>query len=146
MNFARNLVCILVIAAAASSASSLIGGCRSNRKNAPSPPAPQAADAQQIRNIRDKYFRAYVESRVGVVSAARPQDRLVAVGDLDNSGIRENEVVTFLDGNEKILTTGTVVRVLGDSVHVRFDDPPRGGRAPMVGDLMVRVPPGGRTL
>jgi hypothetical protein len=45
-----------------------------------------------------------------------------------------------------VLTTGTIVRILPDSIHVRYDSPPRSGRTPRRGDVMVRTPAGARTL
>jgi len=106
-----------------------------------------AADAQTVQSIRDKYFRAYPESQVGVIIAMLKDEPLAAVGDLPSTAnLRENLIVTFLDRDERVLTTGTIVRVLQDSVHVRYDPPPRSGRTPRRGDIMVSTPSGARAL
>jgi len=106
-----------------------------------------AADAQTVQSIRDKYFRAYPESQVGVVIATLQGEPFVAVGDLPApEKLRENEVVTFLDRNERVLTTGTIAQVRPTQVDVRYDAPPRGGRAPHRGDVMVRTPFGAKAL
>ena len=106
-----------------------------------------AADPQTVQNIRDKYFRTYPESQVGVVVETLDDMPLCAVAELPApTNMREREVVTFLDRNERVLTTGTIVRILPDSIHVRYDTPPRGGREPRRGDIMVRTPFGARAL
>jgi hypothetical protein len=127
-----------------------LGGCGPMDRSGTGPgdrmPA-SAADPQTVQRIRDKYFRAYPESQVGVVIATLDDEPFAAVGELPApSNLRENEVVTFLDRHERVLTTGTIVRILPDSVHVRYDSPPRGGRAPRRGDVMVRTPFGARAL
>ena len=84
--------------------------------------------------------------RVGVVIATRKQDRLVAVGQVRPADFREGQTVTFIDAQQRVLTTGTVVRVLADSVHVAYDRPVHSGREPGVGDMMVALPFGASTL
>ena len=106
-----------------------------------------AADPQTVQRIRDKYQQAYSESQVGVVLEALDDAPFVAVGELPApASLRENQAVTFLDRHERVLTTGQIVRVLPDSVHVRVNSPPRGGREPRRGDVMVRTPFGARAL
>jgi hypothetical protein len=106
-----------------------------------------AADPQAVENIREKYRRAYPESQVGVVVETLDDMPLAAVAELPApASMRANEVVTFLDRHERVLTTGTIVRILPDSVHVRYDSPPRSGREPRRGDIMVRTPFGARAL
>ena len=123
-------------------------GCRSTGTSSADGMPPTAADAATVQGIRDRYTRAYPESRVGVVIATLPSERLVAVGELpDPAKLRTTEVVTFIDGRGRVLTTGTIVRVLPDSVHVRYARPPRGGRAPARGDVaLLRLPPGAAAL
>jgi len=116
------------------------------KKLPPSRPSPQPASAQQVQAIRDAYYRAYPDSRVGVVIATRKPDRLVAVGEVSGADFREGETVTFIDSQQRVLTTGAIVRVLPDSVHVAYDRPTGGGRDPGVGDIMVKLPFGASTL
>lgn len=125
------------------------GGCSStNGGGGPDSTMPaSAADQQTVQRIRDKYNRAYPESRVGVIIAVLKDQPFAAVGDLPStSGFQPNQPVTFIDKNERVLTTGTVVRILNDSVHVRYAPPPRNGRVPRRGDIMVLTPFGAQAL
>jgi hypothetical protein len=115
----------------------LCAGCRSHRVVAK--PAPDPAPPQTVDSIREAYARSYPESRVGVVIAARPVDRLAAVGDVSTRDFRDGQFVTFIDSHQRVLTTGTVARVLPDQVHIRYENPPLGGREPRPGDVMIRV-------
>jgi 1,4-dihydroxy-2-naphthoyl-CoA synthase len=138
------LVRLLLVAAAVTAAAA--AGCA--HKKPPSKPSPQPATPQQVQEIRNAYFRAYPDSRVGVVIATlkHPNGYFVAVGDVNGSDFRDGETVTFVDAHQRVLTTGTVVRVMPDSVHVAVDRPPAGGRQPGVGDVMVKLPFGATTL
>jgi hypothetical protein len=118
------------------------GGCAP--KKTP-PPAPMTASPARVQEIRTAYWRAYPDSRVGVINATRKQDKLVAVGEINGSDFREGETVVIIDEKQKVLANGTIVRVLVDQVHVQYQVA-KGGRDPVVGDLMVRIPPGGTTL
>ena len=126
----------------------LLAGCAPTNGGSSSDPMPaSAADPQTVQTIRDKYFRAYPESQVGAVIATLEGEPFVAVGELPApENLRENEVVTFLDRHERVLTTGTIAKVRPTQVDVRYDPPPRGGRAPRRGDIMVRTPFGAQAL
>jgi len=139
MHTSRKLILIIFATAAVGT------GC-AHKKPPPSQPSPQPATAQQVQAIREAYNRAYPDSRVGVVIATRKQDRLVAVGQVRPADFREGQTVTFIDAQQRVLTTGTVVRVLADSVHVAYDRPVHSGREPGVGDMMVALPFGASTL
>jgi hypothetical protein len=134
-------ICVTVVCASA--------GCNSanrDRASGANAQAASATDAQRVQAIRDKYARAYPDSRVGVVSAALKGEPFVAVGELPGD-LRENEAVTFIDTRGQILTTGTIVRVLPDTIHVRYAKPPRNGRAPRPGDVaLLRIPQGAGPL
>src|SRR4051794_40503528 len=93
-------------------ASSLAVGCA--KKKPPSKPSPMPATAEQEAQIRNDYFRAYPDSRVGVVTATvkHANGYFVAVGDVPTSDFREGEIITFVDPRRHVLTTGTVVRIL----------------------------------
>ena len=128
---------ILVILAGA-----LAMGCKS--KPVP-PPAPMAASPQRVQEIRAAYFRAYPDSRVGVINVVDRAHKLVSVADVTGSDFREGETVVIIDEKQKVLANGTIVRVLTNMVHVEYEKA-KGGRDPIVGDMMVRIPPGGTTL
>jgi hypothetical protein len=120
-------------------------GCRSSNKTKASTTA-RPASAADVQAIRNAYFRAYPESRVGVIIATRPQDRLVAVGQVNPSDFAQGQSVYFLDSQRHVLATGRIVRVLSDSVHAEYEPPAAGRRAPKTGDVMVRLPVGATPL
>ena len=136
-----SLILMILITVAASMA-----GC-AHKKPPPAPP-PGAATPDQVQAIRNAYFRAYPDSRVGVVTAIlrHKNGTFAAVGEVAGTDFREGQVVTFIDSKQKVLATGTVVRVLADSVHVLVDRSTGSGREPRVGDLMVKLPFGATTL
>lgn len=117
----------------------LVEGCASGEK---STTAPHPASAQTLQSIRDQYFRVYPESRVGVIIANRPKDRLVAVGDVTPAEFSIGQAVYFLDSRRQVLTTGRIVRIMARWVIAGYDKPPAGARAPARGDVMVRLPLG----
>ena len=133
----------LLLAAALLLATGAAGGCGPTNKTKSATARP--ASAQDVQAIRDAYFRAYPESRVGVIIAARPQDRLVAVGQVTPSDFAVGQPVYFLDRTRHVLATGRIVRILPDSVHAQYDAA-AGGRAPATGDLMLRLPAGAAPL
>jgi hypothetical protein len=104
------------------------------------PPAPEPATPQQVQAIRQAYAQSYPNSRIGVVVAARPQDRLVAVGEVAYQDLRENDTVIFIDSSQKTIADGVIVRLLPEvgHVHVKYT-PTAGGRAPRPGDIMVKL-------
>jgi hypothetical protein len=132
------LICVLSVG--------LAGGCA--KKKPPSKPSPQPASIDQVQQIRNAYFRAYPDSRVGVVTETlrHANGYFVRVGEIDGNDFREGGTVTFIDGRQHLLTTGTVVKVLRGAVDVLVDRPKAGGRLPGTGDLMVKLPFGATTL
>lgn len=110
-------------------------------KKAPPPPAPPPrvapATTQDLESLRQSYLQHYPDSQVGVIVAARSEDKLVAVGQLDVSKMAVDQVVTLIDARQNPLATGRVVRIVDQTVHVLYDAP-TGPHAPAVGDLMVR--------
>ena len=130
------LFIVLIVAGA-------VAGCRNTT---PSRTAPRPASPRTVEQIRESFARAYPESRVGVVIATRPQDRLIAVGEVKGADFIDNQTVTLIDSEQQVLTTGTIVRRLDNSVHVRYEEPDGGGREPRVGDVMVKTPYGSGKL
>jgi hypothetical protein len=130
-----SITCTVILATA------LLAGCRSYPKAAPVEVRVEAVSPENASAIRAAYAEHFPGSQVGVVAAALPTDRLVAVGGVDLAQMAEGQIVTFIDARQNPLTTGKVVRVLPDCFHVLFDPPPGGGREPRVGDMMVRLKP-----
>jgi hypothetical protein len=44
----------------------------------------------------------------------------------------------FLGSSDQELTTGEVVNIVGERIHVKYAEPSGSGRAPQVKDLVVR--------
>ena len=121
---------------------SLVTGCAP--KKVP-PPPPTAASPQRVQEIRTAYWRAYPDSRVGVINVVDQKHKLVSVAEVNGADFREGETVIIIDEKQKVLCNGSIVRVLPNMVHVEYEKA-KGGRDPVVGDMMVRIPPGGTTL
>jgi hypothetical protein len=112
-------------------------GCAHKEPPSSPPPTAPPATPQQVDALRAAYRSQHSDSELGVISDARPQDRLVAVTGLNANAIQPDQVVTFIDSTQTVLATGRVIRIVGNEVHARYD-PPTGPHAPGVGDLMVR--------
>lgn len=112
----------------------LIGGCTTRESRT----ATDRVDAAIVASARAQLTRADPSAIVGVVMQSLPRERFAAVGDVPVDEFRVGEVVTFIDVEQRQLTHGVVRRITSDTLHVEFEPPPRGGRAPRVGDLAVR--------
>jgi hypothetical protein len=116
----------------------LLASCASKPKMQPSTPAPQPASPQRIAKIRQAYQQIHPNARVGVVKATLPSARFAAVGDIPVRDFADNDIVTFIDSDQNVLTTGVVINRSSDLLHVQYDPPQPGRREPRVGDLAVR--------
>jgi hypothetical protein len=113
-------------------------GCRPKRMDNPEV---YRAAAANVAEIRQRYQRRDPQTQVGLVLAANPSVDMVAVGEVDPSQFRPGDIVSFVDTSENPLTSGRVIRVLTDSLHVRYDPPIGSRRAPREGDVMIRFRP-----
>ncbi len=121
-------------------ASLLLTGCATRKKQAADPTFP--ATANMLTQVRMHAQHADRAARVGLVTDADSKSRLVAVSDINPADFAVNQNVSFVDPRESALTSGTIVRILSNSIHVRYDPPTRSGaRAPRQGDIMIRFKP-----
>src|SRR5438105_15690022 len=104
VSMVRHISAVLLLAALLP-----LTGCRSAPKMKPSTPAPQPASADRDDQIRRMYQEHNRDIRVGLVIATLPQYRLAAVGDIAAQDIAVNVTLSFIDGDEKVLTTGVAV-------------------------------------
>jgi hypothetical protein len=116
----------------------LLAGCGPRKLDNPQAYRQAAAN---VSEIRERYQRSDAATRVGLVIGANAQSNLVSVGEINPKEFRDGDKVVFVDDRQNALASGTVVRVLQDSIHVRYDSPAAGGRAPHEGDVMVRFRP-----
>lgn len=99
------------------------------------PPVPMPATLETIAALR----KSAPNLPIGRVTHLLPEYRLASVGDVPVKDFKVGQRVSFM-GNDGFLTGGEVVRIVGDGLHVKWDVPPASGRAPIVGDLLIRVP------
>ena len=109
-----------------------VGGCAGHKKSATSTMPPTG---EQIEAIRSSYKTAFPNAAVGVVTAVLADKPYALVGQMDPAAVHENQVVSFLDGMEKVVANGKVVKVDDSGVTVMFD---AGARRPAAGDVAVR--------
>ena len=114
----------------------MVAGCHNNKKQM-TPQQVQRANAN-LEDARRRYQRAYPDARLGYVTSSNPEYQMVAVGQVTPADFHEGDIVTFVDADDNPLTTGRVLRVMKDELHVRYDAPQPGRRAPRQGDLMIR--------
>ena len=96
--------------------------------------------SMDVASVRDRYARMHPQNRVGVVTAVRDDARLAAVGEIPLQDFGIGDVLVFVDEREQPFNSGPVVNATSDALHVRFDGK---RRAPRVGELAVRLAPGG---
>ena len=138
-NTRSSYLAVLVIAAAGI----LLAGCAPNK--APPPATPPVASPQRVQEIRNAYWRAYPDSRVGVIDVVDHTHKLASVSQVNGGDFRDGEMVVIIDEKQKVIANGTIVRILPDHIHVAYDKA-NGAREPVAGDMMIRIPPGGTTL
>jgi len=112
----------------------LIAGC--TKKPAPEPIV--TADPGTFNRVHDDLLHMDPEAHIGHVTEVSTGDNRAAIGEIVTDGLKEGDIVTFLDGMEKPITTGKIIRVLPDAIHVKYDAPLPDGRVPVVGDIAVR--------
>lgn len=129
-----NMGAVLMLAAMA--AGTLIG-CGPRKDEAEPPPPPVVAVPEETRAALQ---RQAPDALIGRVIAARPQDQLVAVGEVAPDQFKEGDIVTFYGGRDQVIGTGSVVAKTADAIHIRYQPPKPGQRAPTTGDLAIRFP------
>ena len=122
----------------------LLPGCAKRGNDAPR--AQQPSSIVEAQRMRETLVRTDPTARVGIVAAALPDERLVAVTDVAADAFQQGDSVQFIDARGQVVGEGSVERVLNNVVHIRYAQ--GGGRAPTVADLAVRTgggmsPPGG---
>lgn len=127
MTLRRLSLCLLSIIAL------LLTGCVAKQTKTTAftpPPSPE-----QLETIRTDFKTALPIARVGVVTAVISAENYALVTQLDTAGIFPGTVISFLNADQTVIANGTVVKVDGDSLTVKFD---AGRRAVLVGDAAVK--------
>ena len=110
-------------------------GCKSTATTGGDTPAVTPA---QLDVIRAEYVARHPGTKVGVVSDVLKGEPYVAVSEI--ADLKPGEAMTFIDNRQEVLTHGVVRSASIDHVYVKIENPPKGGRAPLPGDLAVRFP------
>jgi hypothetical protein len=113
-----------------------VGACAPKQQPL-APTAPVTPD--QLASIRASYQKLDPAARVGRVIAILPADHLAAVGDINLQGFRDGDAITFVDTQQRILTTGKVVAITHDALHVKYVSPAQTSREPAIGDIAVHL-------
>lgn len=126
---ARNILTVLFAAA-------LFTGCtRTPHNEAPNQPI---GTSEWLANYRTTVESASPGSVVGVVNAVIPSANLASVADVPAGSLKKNMTITFVDGGGNPIVVGSVVDVNEyGNVHVKYENPIDGRRAPEVGDAAV---------
>lgn len=110
-----------------------VAGCRQT------PQEPPVLQPQPVsEQTRQELAQVAPDALIGRVVETLPEARLVAVGDIDVSNFREGDALVFFGGEENPLVNGVVVDVVGNTLHVKYDEPTSQQRAPVTGDLAIK--------
>ena len=110
----------------------LLDGCTQQKAPAPKPQAAPMSDDGLAA-----YRKKHPEALIGRVVAIRPEDHLLAGGDLNVDDFKRGDAVIILGSGEEQITTGDVVSMGKSWIHVHYNDP-TSQRPPQMGDLIVR--------
>lgn len=126
---ARNILTVLFAVA-------LFAGCTRTPKN--ETPNQPIGTSEWLSSYRTTVENASPGSVVGVVNAVVSSANLASVGDVPAGSLKNNMTITFVDGSGNPVVVGTVVSVNEyGNVHVKYENPIDGRRAPEVGDAAV---------
>jgi len=102
----------------------LLDGC--TRQKAPEA-KPQSAPISD--DALAKYRKKHPEALIGRVVAIRPEDHLLAAGDVPVADFKQGDAVVILGSSEQEIATGDVVSMGKSWLHVHYNDPPTGQHA-----------------
>jgi len=108
--------------------------CQPIKKDEGNGAAPPAAP-EMANSLRASIQKSAPGSLVGIVILALSDSPYAAVGDIPVQDAKVGQTVTFIDGKGDPFNAGTVVAIVGDSIHVKFDT--AGKRPPTKGDIAV---------
>ena len=110
----------------------LVSGCtRPKEPETKAPPTPIGND------VVAAYQKKHPEALIGRVVAVRPEDRLLAAGEVPVGDFKNGDSVVILGSDQEQLATGNVVSMGKSWIHVHYNAL-EGKPAPKLGDLVVR--------
>ena len=111
----------------------LLSGCTPQKAQEPKAPNAPITDEAVAA-----YKKKHPEALIGRVVAVRPEDRLLAAGDVPVADFKPGDAVVILGSAQEQIATGDVVSMGKNWIHVHYGEAAVGQRAPQVGDLVVR--------
>jgi hypothetical protein len=124
MTFSRTLALCLLGAF-------LLNGCTSQKQPEAKPaPSPIGGD------VVAAYQKKHPDALIGRVVSVRPQDRLVAVGNMPVDQLKTGDAVVIIGSDQEQIATGDVVSKGKEWIHVHYSDTAQ--RVPALDDLVVR--------
>ena len=125
MNCTRTVVlCLLGVV--------LLGGCTRQKQPESKAPLPPMGDEALAA-----YRKKHPEALIGRVVAIRPEDRLLAAGDLPVNEFKVGDAVVIVGSEQEEIATGDVISTGKSWIHIQYNETP-GKPAPRLGDLVVR--------
>jgi hypothetical protein len=111
----------------------LFSGCTREK-----PPEAKAPPATIGDDVVAAYRKKHPEALIGRVMAIRPEDRLLAAGDVPVADFKRGDAVVILGAEQEQIATGDVVSIGNNWIHVQYSETAVGQRAPKLGDIVVR--------
>lgn len=116
----------------------ILTGCASKEPPAPPPPPPPVpASAATVESVRSALAPSYPHVKVAAVSEVTPNDPFLAIYNVNPADFPLETVVTILDENSDPVAHGTVVNLVGNQAHIRFETDAGSSRRPQLGDIVV---------
>lgn len=113
-----------------------LAGCKT-KTDEPQAPAPAPVPVVED-DVKARLQRLEPNALIGRVTAILAEDRLAAVGEVPPQDFSVGDVVVFYGASEQVVGHGKVVKADATLLHVKFEEPAAGQRAPAVGDLVIR--------
>ena len=130
-----NWISSTLILSALLTAASLMVGCAKTPPPETVPTEPIMATPEKLSDVRDFFNKARAGTLVGQVVVTN--NNLAAVLEIPVKDVKMGQTVTFVDADKNVVNNGTVVAIVDDSLHVRFDA--TGKRPVQKGDYVVIV-------
>ena len=116
-------------------AGAMLVGCQANKPAGSNAPA---VDDATYAALKSEFAAVRPGSLVGRVVKVAPQENAAEIADLPADQFSAGQVVLFIDAQQNPLAYGTVFLTTPQTVMVRYTVE-EGGRAPVVGDVAVRL-------
>ena len=108
-------------------------GCAKTPPPETDPVVPVMATPEKLTDVREFFNKARAGTLVGQVIVT--VNNLAAVLEIPVKEVRIGQTVTFVDGDKNVVNNGTIVAIVDDSLHVKFDA--TGKRPVQKGDYVV---------